>query len=117
MAPAKLHISQLLAVLCPRYQERIACYRQGGSIRLTLSHFHRNLCLQAVGHRSRVFPNQSLQSIGRLRAQSICPQIGQVMRIKFEGRTRDADALAERQSIGTRLIVPGCSQELNAVDE
>jgi hypothetical protein len=33
------------------------------------------------------------------------------------GGTRDADALADRQSIGTRSIVPGFSQELNAVDE
>ena len=39
------------------------------------------------------------------------------MRIKFEGGSRNADALAERQSIGTRSIVPECSQELNAVDE
>jgi hypothetical protein len=39
------------------------------------------------------------------------------MRMMFQGGTRDADALADRQSIGTRQIVPGFSQELNAVDE
>ena len=39
------------------------------------------------------------------------------MRIKFEGGIRDADALAERQLIGTKSIVLGRSEELNAVDE
>jgi hypothetical protein len=35
IAPAKLCIRQLFVFLSPRYQERIACYRQWGSIRLT----------------------------------------------------------------------------------
>jgi hypothetical protein len=50
IASVKPYIRKLLAVLCPRYQKRIACHRQGGRIRLTQSHFHRNLCSQAIGH-------------------------------------------------------------------
>jgi hypothetical protein len=117
IAIVKLYVGRLLAVSCPRYHERIACYRQRGSIRLTQSRFHGNLCSQAFGHRFRVFPRTHLQFIGRLRSGSSCAQIGQVMSTKYQGGTRDADALADRQSIGTRSIVPGFSQKLNAVDE
>jgi hypothetical protein len=60
MTPAKLDIRQLLAALCPRYQKRIACDRQWGSRRLTQSTFHRDLRLQAIGHRPFVLRNDSV---------------------------------------------------------
>jgi hypothetical protein len=86
------------------------------------THSHVDFCaipskldlIHAISHKMNssfaVFPQvlwywDSMQSIGRLRTWFLFPQMGQVMRIKFQGGTSGDDALADCQPVGTSSIV------------